>query len=84
MQESLNVQIVVENPWQTILLEIRFSGHRIQTNLMWFENRPEGVIVNMSYGVVLMIVALGAIQGLSEESLANVFNCRIQPSGSIE
>ena len=84
MEKSFRIKVIVVNAGQAVLFKIGHAGHRIEPNLMRFEDGPEAIVIELLDGVILVIVTLGAIHRQAEEGFAGMLNRAVQPGRAIE
>ena len=58
---------------------IRLAGNPILANRDWFEEGSKTEIIGLRNRVVLVVVAVGTVQGQSEKRLAGMFDVAAHP-----
>ena len=61
--------IQIEDASQSILVNVYFAGHGVQTRLIRLKKRPHPIIIDLPDRVVFVVVAAGALDSQSEERL---------------
>jgi hypothetical protein len=84
MQVGLCIEVVVEDARQPVLFQIGLPRDRIQSHLVRFKDRAEAVVIELTDRVVLVVVALGAVDRQTQERLARMFDRTVEPGRTIE
>ncbi len=84
MEVGLQIDVIVEHAWQAVLFKIGHAGNRIQTHLVRLEDGAKAVVVEVRDWIVLVIMALRAVQRQSEKGFPGVFDRIVQPCGTVE
>ena len=84
MQIGFNVEVIVEHARQAVFFKIGHARHGVEADLVRFEDGSESIIVRVRDGIVLVVVALGAVECEADERLTCVLDGGIKPGGAIE
>ena len=84
MQERLRVGVAVERPRDAVLRGVEFSGHEVGPQLVRLEESTEPVVIDLRGRVVLVVVALRAVERQPEDALAGVLDDLVQPRRPVE
>ena len=84
VEECFHVYVAIESAWDAVFLEIDFAGNHVGADLVGLDDRPHPVIIDLKNRVVLMIVALGAVEGQAEHGFGGVFDGFVKPRCAVE
>ena len=69
VERSCCFEVAIEHARDAVLCHVAFAGEEVGADLIRLEEGAEAVVVGLLDRVVLVIVALGAVEGEAEDCL---------------